>query len=218
MKTEHTSNSLTMPKATDARCAGWQALIRTAEVVAGEFEGRPVELTTDTTTWLTLTMPPTAFERAAIAGVLAAAAALSREICALCGGPGDPVRHIDHWLGTRCKGCRTAGQQVLPRHWRRPHRGDRGDKLDNAIGDEDLLALMNAGGEPGEASERWPRRLVGGGSTGLAPSGIGGVGWNHLIRTADERPPQPGASSPLTRGLNFVVMTNSGTNGWRRAA
>ena len=184
MKTERTINSLTMPKATDARCAGWQALIRTAEVVAGELEGRPVELTADTSTWLTLTMPPTAFEREAVAGVLAAATALSREICALCGGPGDPVRHIDHWLSTRCKGCRTAGQQVLPRHWRRPHRGAGGDKLEDAIGDDDLLALMNAGGEPGEASERWPRRLVGGGSTGLAQSGIDGVGWNHLIRAA----------------------------------
>ena len=90
MKTERTSSSLTMPKATDARCAGWYALIRTAEVVAGELEGRPVELTADTTTWLTLTMPPMAFEREAVAGVMAAAAALSREICALCGGPGDP--------------------------------------------------------------------------------------------------------------------------------
>ncbi len=101
-----------------------------------------------------------------------------------CSGPGDPVRHIDSSLSTRCKGCRTAGQQILARHWRRPHRGPGGDKLEDAIGDDDLLALMNAGGEPGEASERWPRRLVGGGSTGLAPSGIGGVGWNHLIRAA----------------------------------
>jgi hypothetical protein len=70
--------------------------------------------------WLTLTIPPTAFEREAIAGVMAAATALSGETCALCGGPGDPVRHIDHWLSTRCKGCRTAGQQVLPGHPRGP--------------------------------------------------------------------------------------------------
>ena len=78
------------PKATAARCADWQALIRTAEVVAGELEGRPVELTDDTATWLTLTMPPAVIEREAIAGVAAATAALSREICALCGGQGDP--------------------------------------------------------------------------------------------------------------------------------
>ena len=37
--------------------------------------------------WLTLTIPPTAFEREAIAGVMAAATALSGETCALCGGP-----------------------------------------------------------------------------------------------------------------------------------
>ena len=160
MKTARTSNSLTMPKATDARCAGWQALIRTAEVVAGELEGRPVELPADTTTWLTLTMPPTAFEREALAGVMAAATALSREICALCGRPGDPVRHIDHWLSTRCKGCRMAGQQVLPGHPRgpAPRRGRR--DLEEAIGDEALLALMNAGGEPDEGTERWPHPLA----------------------------------------------------------
>ena len=63
---------------------------RTAEVVAAELEGRPVELTDDTATWLTLTMPPAVTEREAIAGVAAATAALSREICALCGGQGDP--------------------------------------------------------------------------------------------------------------------------------
>ena len=135
MKTERTSNSLTMPKATDARCAGWQVLIRTAEVVAAELESRPVELTADTTTWLMLTMPPTAVEREAIAGVLAAATALSREICALCGGPGDPVRHIDSRLSTRCKRCRTAGHQVLLRHWRRRYRGAGGDKLEARVED-----------------------------------------------------------------------------------
>lgn len=183
MKTERTSNNLTMPKATDARCPGWQALIRTAKVVAAELESRPVELTADTTTWLTLTMPPTAVEREAITGVLAAATALSREVCAQCGGPGDPVR-LDSWLSTRCKDCRTAGRQVLPRHWCRGYRRAGSDRLENAIGDADLLALMNAGGEPEDASKRWPRRCVGGASTGLAPSGIGGVGWNHLIRAA----------------------------------
>ena len=95
-------------------------LIRTAEVVAAELEGRPVELTDDTATWLTLTMPPAVTEREAIAGVAAATAALSREICALCGGQGDPGQHIDSWLSTRCKGCRTVGQQVLPGHRRGP--------------------------------------------------------------------------------------------------
>ena len=68
----------------------------------------------DTTTWLTLRMPPPAIEREAIAGVMAAAAALSREICALCAGPGGPVRHIDSWLSTRCRGC-TAGQRAMAR-------------------------------------------------------------------------------------------------------
>ena len=35
-------------------------------------------------------MPLAVIEREAIAGVAAATAALSREICALCGGQGDP--------------------------------------------------------------------------------------------------------------------------------
>ncbi len=35
-------------------------------------------------------MPPAVIEREAIAGVAAATAALSHEICALCGGQGDP--------------------------------------------------------------------------------------------------------------------------------
>ena len=61
-------------------------------------------------------MPPAVIEREAIAGVAAATAALSRDICALCGGQGDPGQHIDSWLSTRCKGCRMVGQQVLPGH------------------------------------------------------------------------------------------------------
>ena len=145
-------------------------------------------------------MPLAAFEREAIAGVMAAATALSREICALCGGSGDPVRHIDHWLSTRCKGCRTAGQQVLPGHPRgpAPRRGRR--DLEEAIGDEDLLALMNAGGEPDEGTERWPQTFVGGGSTGLAQGGIGGVGWNHLICAAcRELVPTPGEAAARSR-------------------
>ena len=35
-------------------------------------------------------MPPAVIEREAIAGLAAATAALSRKICALCGGQGDP--------------------------------------------------------------------------------------------------------------------------------
>ena len=40
-------------------------------------------------------MPPAVIEREAIAGVAAATAALSHEICALCGGQGDPAATSD---------------------------------------------------------------------------------------------------------------------------
>ena len=145
-------------------------------------------------------MPPAVIEREAIAGVAAATAALSREICALCGGQGDPGPAHRQLADPRCKGCRTVGQQVLPGHRRgpAPRRGRRDPE--DAIGDEDLLALMNAGGEPDEGTERWPQTFVGGGSTGLAQGGIGGAGWNHLICAAcRELVPTPGEAAARSR-------------------
>ena len=145
-------------------------------------------------------MPPAVIEREAIAGVAAATAALSREICALCGGQGDPGpahrQLAEHALQGLPNG-RPAGSAWTPAGpgaaWRRRDPED-------AIGDEDLLALMNAGGEPDEGTERWPQTFVGGGSTGLAQGGIGGAGWNHLICAAcRELVPTPGEAAARSR-------------------
>ena len=80
---------------------------------------------------------------------------------------------------------------------------------------------MNAGGEPGDASERWPRRLVGGASTGLAHSGIGGVGWNHLIRAAyGELVPTAGGTAATVKQIKerfgaLTIHTDQHTEFWR---
>ena len=195
MGTYRTANRLSPRRQPPGAPVGKRS-IRTAEVVAAELEGRPVELTDDTATWLTLTMPLAVIEREAIAGVAAATAALSREICALCGGQGDPGpahrQLAEHALQGLPNG-RPAGSAWTPAGpgaaWRRRDPED-------AIGDEDLLALMNAGGESDEGAERWPQTFVGGGSTGLAQGGIGGAGWNHLICAAcGELVPTPGEAA-----------------------
>ncbi len=91
---------------------GWRALIRIANIVATTVAQRPVELSDDAGAWLALSAPvdvDEVDEKDAINGVIAAAAALSREICAGCGAGGDPVRTVGGALTTRCVGCRQPG-------------------------------------------------------------------------------------------------------------
>ena len=116
-------------------------------------------------------MPLAVIEREAIAGVAAAVAALSREICALCGGQGDPGpahrQLAEHALQGLPNG-RPAGSAWTPAG---PGAASSRRDPEDAIGDEDLLALMNAGGEPDEGTERWPQTFVVGGSTAWRRAG-----------------------------------------------
>ena len=127
-------------------------------------------------------------------GILAAARALSGEICERCGGPGGPVKLASGSRGTRCGGCRTASDQVLPRPaWRRDrdlereavdpaareiHR--RCATLEDLLG-EDLAALMDA--RVPATQRRWPLTRVGS-AQGLPPWGLDYTGWLHLLRAA----------------------------------
>ena len=165
---------------------GWKQIVETAAEVASKLVEREVAMEADATSWLTLT--PAATEADApsdeVAGVMAAAAALSRETCAACGGVGDPVRRADNRLTTRCSNCRTSGDDVLPRGWRPPKRDNGPSLLETLIGKYELTAVMNAATRSGNPSTQWPQTFVGGYGTGACISGIGGHGWTHLIRAA----------------------------------
>ena len=90
---------------------GWKRIEKTATAVAAELEECEIAIKSDTTSWLTLT--PAAADEASdrVAGTLTAAAALSREVCAGCGGGGDPVRRTDGGLTTRCQDCRAKSDE-----------------------------------------------------------------------------------------------------------
>ncbi len=119
---------------------GWKRIAKTAAAVAAKLDEREIAIEADASSWLTLT--PAEAEADApsdkVAGALAAAAALSRETCAGCGGAGDPVRRSDGRLTTRCGDCRTTGDEVLPRGWRPPKREAATQRLETLIGTSDL--------------------------------------------------------------------------------
>ena len=167
-------------------------------------------------------------------GILAAARALSGEICERCGGPGGPVELASGSRGARCGGCRTASDQVLPRPaWRRDRDLER-EAVDTAAREshrqyatledllgEDLAALMEA--RVRATQRRWPLTPVGS-AQGLAPWGLDYTGWLHLLRAAltlllpDEcdGQAQPIRITQIKQRLGVLVIHHVGRTALRR--
>ena len=126
-------------------------------------------------------------DRERVRGILAAIHTASTEMCAACGGPGDPVTLQSGQRSTRCADCREPGDLVRARPpWRRERdpqdgRAQRAPLVEDLIGLEDLEILMEAGHEPGE-HRTWPVTTVDHGGNLL--SGVEAAGWNHLVRAA----------------------------------
>ena len=161
---------------------GWKRIEKTAADVAAEIEEREIAIESDCASWLTLTPAAADATSDRVAGALAAGAALSREVCAGCGGSGDPVRRADGRLTTRCGDCRTKNDDVLPRGWQAPRREPEAHEIEAVIGKGELTALMNAVAPQENPERHWPHKIVSG--AGICISGIGAHGWNNLIRAA----------------------------------
>ena len=119
-----------------------------------------------------------------VRGVLAAAYALSGEICEACGGPGDQIRTATGRRTPRCAHRREPGDDILPRPpWRREREPDEdrdapvsqdlmgprdyaAPVVEDIVGSEDLAALMEARYTPA-THVGWPVTAVGGYGTGL---------------------------------------------------
>ena len=182
---------------------GWEQLIRTAAETASWQRAIEWPRSLDAGGGLVLTpLDLQGLDLERVRGTVAAARALSREICEVCGGPGDAVWPAGGRGGTRCSGCRGAGDEVLPRDdaWRRERDPERERPDRNAPWDsyrrysvlEDRYAfgaVMDAGYHPDDE-----RAWFGDGVRG---------GWSHLLRAAftllvpEQVGPRPGRLSEI---------------------
>ena len=97
---------------------GWATTIATAKTIVEERNSRVETIAVDDEGLLTITASPENDVR--LHGTAAMARSLSREICARCGEPGDPVKLPEGGQPTsRCFNCRPIGCTILPRPWRR---------------------------------------------------------------------------------------------------
>ena len=177
---------------------GWRPLaetsIRLAHKPGARIRRRPC---TDRPLYETVGEEPTDRVR----GTLAAAYALSGEICEACGRPGDPVRTATGRRTTRSAHCPEPGDDILPRPPCRRKRGPDEDRdaavfqdlmgprdyaapvVEDIVGTEDLAALMEARYTPA-THVGWPVTAVGGYDTDLPTSTVEHAGSNHLTRAA----------------------------------
>ena len=177
---------------------GWRTLAATTIRLANEHGAR-VRRRPAADRLLCETVDEEPTER--VRGILAAAYALSGEICEACGGPGDPVRTAAGRQTTRCADCREPADDILARPpWRRERIRRRTSMHPFAVSSsariavpspswrillepKDLAALMEARYTP--ATHRgWPVTGVGGYGTGLPRSIVEHAGWNHLALAA----------------------------------
>lgn len=138
---------------------GWRTLAATTIRLANEHGARVRQRpAADRLLCETVDEEPT--ER--VRGILAAAYALSGEICEACGGPGDPVRTAAGRQTTRYADCREPADDSLARPpWRREREPEEDQQapvrgfligsnrrtlpvVDDLVGTEDLAALMEA--------------------------------------------------------------------------
>ena len=196
---------------------GWEQLIRTAAETASWQRVIEWRRSLDAGGGLVLTpLDPQDLDLERVRCTVAAARALSREICEVCGGPGDPVWPAGGRGGTRCSGCRGADDEVLPRDdaWRRerdperelPDRSAPWDSYRRYSVLEDRYAfdaVMDAGYHPDDG-----RAWFGDGVRG---------GWSHLLRAAftllvpEQVGPRPGRLSEIKE--KWGTLRLSWTNG-----
>ena len=160
--------------------SGWEQLIRAATETAGPVEWLP---SLDGGSLVLTPVDSRGLDPELVRGTVAAARALSREICDACGGPGDPVWPAGGRGGTRCAGCRGADDEVLPRgEWRRERdpeaeQPDRDAPWDSYRGYRVLEdhhgfeAVMDARYHPDDERGWFHYGMIRG-------------GWSHLLRAA----------------------------------
>ncbi len=192
---------------------GWTTIVELAQYLAGPAHSdpqqrRPVAAGTRNGRLLLEAADAPADTR----GALAAAMAVASETCERCGGKGDPVAGTGGLrAGSRCAGCRTPAQTVLPREWNARNPVDRPDAVSPGQWTADIRGGAT-GNEWDHTGWRCYRRL----ETAYRPQiaelmradndnetmrlWAGGPGWAGLLRALfltlqpeqDERPEDPG--------------------------